>query len=162
MKELDCLRLFRVLNEHQVRFILIGGMNYYLRYRPVTTQDIDIWIKPESQNSERCECALNSIGAEWGRTDDNWGPTAMKPQGWLSTQSVYCLVTECGMIDVFRSVAGLPDFEDSWDRGETVEFSAGVEYRSLSAQDMISCQLAIPEGSRRIDRMNHLKGLLGT
>lgn len=69
MIELNCERLFRSLQEHQVRFILIGGMNYYLRYRPITTQDIDIWIDPNAENTARCESALESIGAEWGKTD---------------------------------------------------------------------------------------------
>ena len=161
MNELDCARLLQSLNKNSVRFILIGGMNYFLRYRPVTTQDIDIWIEPTVENTARCESALNEIDAEWGKGDEDLGPTRLKPVGWLRSQAVYCLLTKCGFVDIFRSVVGLANFEDSWDRAEIATMADGIVFHSLCARVMIDCQLALPETSRKQDRINHLKGLLG-
>lgn len=160
MEKLNCLRLFRVLNQHSVRFILIGGMNYFLRFRPVSTQVIDVWIEPTIDNSLRCETAILGIQAEWGRSDEDWGPTKLKAAGWLQQQSVYCLLTDSGLVDVVRVVAGLESFDECWQRGESCELEDKTFYRSLSASDMIKCQLAIPEPLRKIDRVNHLRSLL--
>ncbi len=160
MAELDFQRLFRILNENGVRFILIGGMNYFLRFRPVTTQDIDVWISPAMQNIQRCEKAMVAIEAQWGRTDDDWGAVSNKPTGWLLSQSVFCLLTDCGLVDVFTSVAGLPDFETCWDRGAMMLTGQETTFRSLAAMDMLACQLAIPEENRRHERVAHLRRIL--
>jgi hypothetical protein len=160
MEKSQCVRLFTVLNDHEVRFILIGGMNYFLRYRPVSTQDIDIWIHSSAENSARCEAALDAIDGEWGRTDEDWGPTRLKPRGWLRRQTVYCTITNCGFVDIFCAVSGLASFEECFRRSETVAIAEGVQYSSLSAQDMIDCQLAIPEPFRKLDRIRHLQSLL--
>lgn len=160
MADLEFQRLFQILNENGVRFILIGGMNYFLRFRPVTTQDIDIWISPTAENMRRCEKAMIAVEAEWGRTDDEWGAVADKPNGWLMSQSVFCLLTNCGLVDIFTSVAGLPDFETSWNRSETSSAGQETTFRSLSALDMLACQLAIPEENRRHERVAHLRKIL--
>lgn len=161
MAELEFERLFRVLNENQVEFILIGGMNYFLHFRPVTTQDIDIWISPTLENIARCELAMNLIEAEWGRNDTDWGPTFEKPPGWLQSQNVYCLLTSCGMVDIFKRVLGLAPFKTCWDRAESICLKESIFYRSLSAKDMLACQLAIPEENRRNERVAHLRKILG-
>ncbi len=160
MSDLEFQRLFQVLNDHGVQFILIGGMNYFLRFRPVTTQDIDIWISPVKENVLRCEQAMAAIEAQWGRTDDDWGATAEKPSGWLLSQCVFCLLTNCGLVDIFTAVVGLPDFEACWERGETIAVSGNTTFRSLSAMDMLACQLAIPEENRRHERVAHLRKIL--
>ena len=37
--------ILRVMQRHQVAFILIGGMNFLLRHQPVVTFDVDFWIE---------------------------------------------------------------------------------------------------------------------
>lgn len=36
--------ILRGLNDHGVEYILIGGMNFLLRHRPVLTYDVDILL----------------------------------------------------------------------------------------------------------------------
>ncbi len=153
-------RVFRTLDEQAVEFILIGGLNYFFHYRAVTTQDIDIYVRPTQDNISRCEVALTKLNAEWGRTDDDWGSVAKKPPGWLRSQSVFCLLSDCGPIDIFLRVVGLESFESVVQRANLVSTRAGTEYRSLAAEDMLACQLALPESEQRAERVRHLQEII--
>ena len=45
--------ILRVMQRHQVAFILIGGMNFLLRHQPVVTFDVDFWIDDRADNRRR-------------------------------------------------------------------------------------------------------------
>ncbi len=157
---IDFERVFQEMNSNGVGFILIGGLNYFLQYRPITTQDIDLYVQPEPANVLRCERALLLLGASWGRDDESWGPVSDKPLGWLSGQSVFCLLTDCGPLDIFLAVSGLNCYDQCSQRASRMTTSAGTPYLSLSTADMLACQLAIPSYYQRVERMAHLQELL--
>ena len=148
------------LNRHHVDYLLIGGMNFLLRHQPVLTFDVDVWIDDTDENRARCEAALGELGAEWGRTDAEWGPVANRARGWLAQQGVFSVNSAAGPIDVFRSVEGLA----SWKQSRTVALAArtqqGTQYFGLSDQDMLLCQLALDESVRKQDRVRYLQKLL--
>jgi hypothetical protein len=145
---------------HDVDAILIGGMNFLLRHQPVLTFDIDFWVNDTDENLSRVVTALRALGAEWGKSEATWGPL---PGGhdWLRTQNVFCLTTPHGAVDIFRSVEGLDgQYEACKTRSSVERLESGIHYRSLSDQDMLACQLALPENLRRLDRTNYLRNLL--
>lgn len=146
-------RILGVLNDHQVRYLLIGGMNFLLRHQPVLTYDIDFWIQDTVDNLGRCELALARLRAEWGASDADWGPVARKTAGWLGRQSVYCLTCPDGAIDVFRSVPGLAAWIDSFRRCYHETTASGVPYYGLSDEDMLACQLALSDNERKPGRV---------
>jgi len=41
----DCRRVFLTMNSHSVSYLLVGGLNYFLLHKPVTTQGIDLLIE---------------------------------------------------------------------------------------------------------------------
>jgi len=137
--------------------MLIGGVNFLLRHKPVLTFDVDFWIEDTAENRSLCEEALAELKAEWGRTDSDWRPVASLAKGWLSQQHVYCLTSPHGAIDVFRSVQGLSD----WDKAFAVSVSgttaSGTVYAGLSDADMLECQLSLPLESRKDDRIKELQ-----
>ncbi len=142
-----------------VDFLLIGGMNFLLRHQPVTTFDIDLWVRDDDANLDRVAAALHELGAEWGDSASTFRPVPAD-MAWLRRQSVFCLTSKAGAIDIFRSVYGLGDYESC--RARSVETTRdGITFRSLSDLDMLACQLALPEGERRLDRVAYLKKLLG-
>ena len=151
--------VFRVMNQRGVEFILIGGLNFFLRYQPVATRDIDLFVESTKENLSRCESALADLNSSWGLDDDDWGPVKDKPAGWLGNQSVYCLLCDAGEIDVFTTVAGIPSFLDARHRATLCKSPADNEYWSLSAEDMIACQMALPEQHRRQDRISYLENM---
>lgn len=88
-----------------------------------------------------------------------WGPIPLDPT-WLTRQSIYCLTSSAGAIDIFRHVAGLDDYKACRARSTLCQTSEGIAYRSLSDADMLACQMALPEGERRLDRVAYLEKLL--
>ena len=148
--------ILQTFNAREVEYLLIGGMNFLLRHQPVLTYDIDLWVRDTPANLTRCDAALQSLGAEWGPTEAAWKKVAEQP-GWLSRQSVFCLTSASGAIDVFRNVTGLPSWEEANERAYAGSTAAGVAYRGLCDEDMILCQLALPEGQQRHDRIAALR-----
>ena len=153
--------ILSVMNGHQVRTLLIGGMNFLLRHKPVMTYDVDFWIEDTELNRRACELALTDLKAEWGVTEDAWGAVALLPSGWLGRQSVYCLGSPYGAIDVFRSVRGLSCWATSFSVSVVGRTAEGVEYRGLSDEDMLACQLCLEPESRKEDRIRELRKALG-
>ena len=149
------------LNQCNVRYLLIGGMNFMLRHQPILTYDVDLWIEDQEENRRRTEAALSQLDAQWGVTDDDWGEVAQLASGWLDRQALFCLTSPHGAIDVFRSVAGLDDWETCWNNSSIEEATAaGTPYRGLSDEDMLLCQLALAVESQKKDRILKLRDSL--
>ena len=154
--------ILRIFAERRVECLLIGGMNFLLRHRPVLTYDVDFWVGDTNDNLARTADALYQLGAQWGPDDKSWAPI---PPGieWLQRQSVYCLTTDHGAIDIFREVRGLEgQFKACWDRGVESQTAGGIAFRGLSDHDMLSCQLALPAGEQKAERVAYLQALLGS
>ncbi len=156
----DYRRVFSALNISGVSYLLVGGLNYFLRHKPVTTQDIDLFIDDSPQNRQLCEIALIEIGAEWGRRDEDWDKVSAKPKGWLSGQSVFCLLTRFGPVDIFLSLPGIPSFSEALLRSVSFEIDQSTQVRLISTEDLLACQLAIPEVYRKQERIAHLQGII--
>ena len=148
------------LNERQVAYLLIGGVNFMLRHQPITTGDIDVWIEDSEENRRRCELAVIELGAEWGRTDKDWGPVAALPPGWLERQGMFCISTPFAPLDIFRSVPGLKSWQES--RREAIQGTtqAGTRFFGISDRDMLECQLALAPGQEKQDRIRYLQSII--
>jgi len=157
----DYRRVFSAMNTYSVSYLLVGGLNFFLLHKPVTTQDIDLLIDNTPQNRKCCERALSAIDAEWGRQDLDWGLVSNKPSGWLSGQSVFCLLTKFGPVDIFLELPGIPNFQEASIRSVAFELDSVESVRLISASDLLACQFAIPEIYRKSERIAFLKGALG-
>src|SRR5687767_6997550 len=98
--------ILQELNAAKVDYILIGGMNFLLRHLPELTFDVDIWVRDDAENLECLNVALRKMGAAWGPTEQEWKPLPGDWQ-WLRRQSVFCVTTDFGALDIFREVRGL-------------------------------------------------------
>jgi hypothetical protein len=135
-------------------------MNFLLRHSPILTFDVDIWIEDSGENRSRCEKALAELRAEWGIADSDWGLVAAKPLGWLSRQSVFCLISPSGSIDIFRAVKGLPSWGECRGRAISGKTSAGTFFVGLSDEDMLLCQAALEPNEQKKDRLQWLEKVL--
>jgi hypothetical protein len=152
--------MLRTLNRHKVAYLLIGGVNFMMRHEPILTYDVDIWIKDSDENIQRTEKALAALKAEWGRSTDTWGPVKKRSSGWLKSQTVFCLTSPHGAIDIFRSVTGLRDWESSFKNAPREETATGIPYRGVSDQDMLRCQKSLSKNDQKIERLSVLKKAL--
>jgi hypothetical protein len=154
-------RVMVEMNRNHVSFLLVDGLNYFLVHRPVATQDIDLLIENTVTNRLACERALIALGAEWGKRDEEWGPVEEKKSGWLWGQSVFCLLTTCGPVDIFLSLPEIPDYSEAVERSLLHSIEKDLQINLISAYDLLECQLAIPESNRKVERMRHLREILG-
>lgn len=154
-------KILETMNAWQVKYLLIGGMNFLLRHAPHNTFDVDLWIRDDARNLNRCEAALSDLQAEWGASDADWGLVSQKPSGWLGRQSVYCLNTPYGAVDIFRALKGVDDWDAASQAALPEKTTGGVSYLGLSDRDMLSCQLALDPSQRRGERVKFLQAKLG-
>ncbi len=154
-------QILETMNTHRVGYLLIGGMNFLLRHAPVLTYDVDLWIDDTEENRDRCEQALAALQAEWGASEKDWGAVADKPPGWLARQAVFCLTSPHGAIDIFRSLKGLGSWRESRAAAQPGTTAAGAAYLGLSDEEMLKCQMALPESSRNPERIRTLREALG-
>lgn len=154
-------RILLVFNRTEVRYLLIGGVNFLLRHDPVLTFDVDFWVEDTDENLRRCEAALAELRAEWGRTEEAWGPVAAMPSGWLSQQAMYCLTSPYGAVDIFRAVRGLTSWSASFRNAVLGQTAGGTAYWGLSDGDMLQCQLSLDPESQKLDRIRALQKKLG-
>ena len=152
--------ILSTFNRHQVDYILIGGMNFFIVHEPVTTFDIDLWIADTEPNHQAVHAALVELQSEvsFSSKGDDWRRLCMEESStWLARQSVHCLFTPHGPVDVFRHVPGLEDgYNTLRDQCPLRQTRSGVSFRSLSDDLMIRCQLALPEHLRKLDRLRAL------
>ena len=52
-----------LLNKHQVRYLIIGGLAFIYHAKPRYTKDMDLWIDPVSDNVKRTNAALSEFGS---------------------------------------------------------------------------------------------------
>lgn len=135
-------------------------MNFLLRHEPVSTCDIDIWVDDTSEDRIRCEAALADLQAEWGRSEEDWGPVVEEAPGWLDFQPTLCLNSPHGAIDVFGTVAGLGPCAESRARAVTGATAGGSSHVAIPDEDTLRCQMALPESQPKLDRIAALRRLL--
>jgi hypothetical protein len=153
--------VLQAMNRYSVNYLLIGGMNFMLRHKPLLTYDIDLWIEDSPENREACDKALRELNAEWGSTPDSWGPVSNLPQDWLLQQTVYCLTTPYAAVDIMRSVAGLADWQTSRRNSILEQTKSGTSYYGLSDADMLKCQMVLDAHLRKSERVAILQEIVG-
>jgi hypothetical protein len=60
----DFKELWRLLNEHEVQYLLIGGYAVGYHGYPRATADMDIWIARERRNAETIVTVLKRFGLD--------------------------------------------------------------------------------------------------
>lgn len=152
--------ILSTLNRHGADYVLIGGMNFFLVHQPVVTFDVDIWIADLPANHQAVHAALVELQAEvsFSPHGEDWRPLRVEePPDWLIRRPLHCLYTPHGPVDVFREVAGLEaGYAVLREQCPLRQTPTGVPFRSLSDALMIQCQLALPEGLRKLDRLRAL------
>lgn len=61
-KSKDFEELFGLLNQNNVKYLLVGGYAYAIHAEPRYTKDIDIFYKADKKNAQNLEKAMNDFG----------------------------------------------------------------------------------------------------
>ena len=133
MEEAD-LNVYRSLNKHKVKYILIGGMAAILYGSPRITKDTDILIEPTLDNCQRLWEALKA--ANFGTADLTTAKKILKNEINIFKDYV--------RLDVLIKSKGLR-FEEAW-KNRVIKRIKGVVLPTISLSDLILSKKAVGRG----------------
>ena len=112
MAEFDPVAILRVLHDHRVAFLVVGGIAARLRGAPLLTQDVDITPAPDRANLERLAGALEELDARLRTATEPDGVPFPFDPGLLENATVWTLITKHGDLDLVASPAGTDGYRD--------------------------------------------------
>ena len=122
----DVLKEF---NSQSVTYLIVGGYAVIFHGYVRTTGDIDIWVKPDSNNKLRLISAIEKLKlsaelVEYLEELDFTSPFSVK------------LGDEPVQMDIFNAITGL-HFEDAFVNSIPYQFQDGLEVRFIQFEDLI-------------------------
>lgn len=112
MAEFDPVGLLRILVEHEVDLVVVGGIAARLRGAPLLTQDVDITPSDERRNLERLAGALESLDARLRTATEPEGVPFPHDAALLEAAKIWTLTTRFGDLDLVMSPAGTEGYRD--------------------------------------------------
>lgn len=107
-RPLDIRELFRVLAEHGVDYLVVGGVAAQVHGRRRTTMDLDVTPAPDAENLERLAAALVALDAHPVKL----GPSAPTPtaEQLRVAPVVPPLATRHGELHILNGVPGATEY----------------------------------------------------
>jgi hypothetical protein len=127
----------RVLVDHGVEFVVIGGMAARLHRTGHPTVDIEICPATAADNLERLAAALRSLGARSRVENEPAGAPFDPHPGTLRQMSMLTLITEPGPPDVCFEPADFPTGYDELRRHAVVIMVGTTDVNVASLDDVI-------------------------
>jgi hypothetical protein len=115
----DFKEFLRLLNSHQVEYLLIGGYAVGYHGYPRATGDMDIWVAVGAQNAQRLMHVLREFG---------FGVTELTEQLFLEENKIVRMGNPPMRIEILTSISG-------------VEFSECFAHRLVDTVDGIEVYL---------------------
>ena len=130
----DFKELLSVLNEHRVKYLVVGAYAVSVHAQPRATKDIDILVRPDPDNARAVFAALAKFGTRLqGLTSADFaepGPFFRMGRAPVG-------------VDILTEIPGI-DFDAAWLRRveDVVDPASGLKADFLSADDLIASKLA--------------------
>ncbi|HQO09663.1 MAG TPA: nucleotidyltransferase [Clostridiales bacterium] len=122
--------VFRCLEKHDVKYVVIGGIASILYGVPRTTFDLDILIEATLENSKKLLKALEESGLG----------TALLTTSEKILENEITIFQDRVRIDVQIKTPGI-EFETAWKNKNTIEYK-GQKFHLLSKADLIASKEA--------------------
>lgn len=152
----DAAAIVRVLREHKVEFVVIGGIAGQLWGSPTITQDLDICHAREKANLERLAAALRELKAKLRGVEEEV-PFLLDARTLFNGDS-FTFVTAFGALDCLATPSGTNGYVDLKQAAEARPVGGGRKVWVSSIDDLIRMKRA---ASRRKDLLDleHLGAL---
>jgi ribosomal protein L7/L12 len=120
------------LNDHDVKYLLVGGYAVGLHSEPRTTKDLDVYIRADEKNSRAVFRALASFGA----------PIAgMSPADFNDGKSWFQMGFPPERIDILQKIDGI-EFDEAWETRIYAIVNDFLRVPVISAEKLIRNKLA--------------------
>jgi hypothetical protein len=100
----------RLLGNHDIRYVLIGGLAAVTHGAPLVTQDVDVCHARDGANLERLAAALGEVNADLRAADP--GLPFHLDATTLARGDAFTFATDIGAIDIMATPAGTSGYED--------------------------------------------------
>ncbi|MBW3603856.1 MAG: nucleotidyltransferase family protein [Actinobacteria bacterium] len=131
-------RILKVLAEHGVRYVLVGGIAATLRGSPSMTYDIDVAPELSGDNLERLAAALRELGAvRYTEPEED----IAAPYAEEMSARVEQFASPIGYIDVLRELRAIGGYERLIEAAELIEV-AGTSVYVAALDDIIASKEA--------------------
>jgi len=126
MFEPDFVDFIQLLNDHQVKYMVVGAHALSFHGRPRHTGDLDIWIKPDAHNAHKMVKVMADFGfSSLGLTEDDF----------LRENYVTQLGYPPLRIDILNAISDV-GFDDAYNARVETEVD-GLQISFISANDFI-------------------------
>lgn len=136
----DFADFLRLLNERNVRYLVVGGYAVAYHGYPRYTGDFDVFVEASPENAAK----LVEVYGEFG-----FDRTALKPAMFIVPDNVVRIGHEPVRLEVLTSITGV-EFADAYVRRIEVEVN-GLAVPFISLVDLIKNKLATGRGKDRVD-----------
>jgi hypothetical protein len=142
--------LFRILNAHGVRYVVIGNLGATLYGSPLVTNDADICPSRDHDNLEALAGALNQMRARIRAPGVPEGLPFACDAVFLGQMKMVNLVTPLGDLDISFDPSGTGGYGDLSERSVVVRLRDGLDVPVAALEDIIRSKEA---ANREKDRM---------
>lgn len=142
MTDFDPQKIFEVLDEYEIDFVVIGAMAAVLQGAGLAaTFDVDVAAATTDDNRNRLALALRAMDARL-RLGPGEEPVPLPIDGrMLARVSVMTFLTKYGPFDVLFDPHGAPPYETLRERAHMVK-RAGITFRAAAIEDVIAMKRA--------------------
>jgi hypothetical protein len=131
----DFQAIIRTLADHEVDFIIVGGISAVLHGAPIATFDLDIVHSRESGNLQRLISALERLGAHYREhADKRICPT----ESHLDSGGHHLLMTSMGPLDLIGAVTRERGYDDLLNESEMMTVGENLNVRVLDLAALIA------------------------
>jgi hypothetical protein len=138
----------RMLVDHGVRFVLIGGLAARQRGSPSITNDLDVCYDRAQDNLERLATALAAMHAGLRGVDEDV-PFILDARTLRNGDS-FTFDTDFGALDVLATPSGTSGYADLVAAAEPMDLG-GVTVDVVSIDDLIRMKRAAGRGKDRVE-----------
>jgi hypothetical protein len=156
MKAFDPIRILAKLQEHDVQYVVIGGLAGNLHGSPVMTYDLDICYQRDRDNLRRLAAALRELHARLRDVAEE--VPFILDEHTLRNGDSFTFETPLGDFDCLGTPSGTTGYKQLAAAGTTVELEPGLNVRYCSLGDLIRMKRAAGRAKDLI-ALEHLEEL---
>lgn len=121
--------LFKILNGYRIKYLVVGAYAVIYYTEPRYTKDLDIWVFPDLNDSQKTFDALKEFGAPL---------VGVTPEDFKNKKLIYQIGVAPVRIDIKMDVEGL-NFKRAWENRKKILFGKTSVY-IVSRKDLIQAK----------------------